>query len=85
MDFTDRLVSVGIPQSTLFEYKIGFKAEIKQKALFKQPINKVWHMQSNYAVIDLLDRYQTVVLNLESMTLQKHPSVYQDCQTLEFS
>jgi hypothetical protein len=52
LDFTDELVSYGIP-SVLAKYQIGKEVEVIKEVILSQPIREVWCV-GNHIVVDLL-------------------------------
>jgi len=52
LDFTDELVSYGVP-SVLARYQIGIEVEVIKEVILSQAVREVWCV-GNHIVLDLL-------------------------------
>ena len=81
LDFTDTTIAVGVP-SCLFQYRQGISMQTEQKYKFSVSVNKVWYV-TGFLVVDVLERYQTVVLSETDFMPILQSSIVTEGQTVE--
>ena len=68
-DFSESLVAMGMPQGSLYKYCVGLPVQsVLTELQVSERVNKVFMLGSSYMLIDLLDRYSSILLEVETMS-----------------